>query len=89
MINATFESCRSPPRRTPPRRARSVALAVPCGAVGTVSDGTRVRFLAGSLDAAQRPTVRLGHEGPPIGRVASSEATEAGLGTSVRVSQDT
>ena len=86
MINATFNAPITAEENA--QESRTIrGIAVPFGAVGTVSDGQRVRFLAGSLDAAERPTVRLGHDGPPIGRVASSEATEAGIGTSVRVSR--
>jgi hypothetical protein len=62
-------------------------IAVPWDQVGTVSDGTRVRFLPGSLDAAGRPSVRLGHDGPAIGRVASASSSDAGLSTEVRVSR--
>lgn len=61
-------------------------LAVPWNMVGTVSDGQRVKFLPGSLDAASRPTVRLGHDGPPIG-ISSSAANDTGMASTVKVSR--
>ena len=61
--------------------------AVPWNTVGTVSDGTRVRFRPGSLDAAARPVVTIGHEGPPIGRTTDNTATDTGMATTVRVSR--
>jgi hypothetical protein len=62
-------------------------VAVPWNQVGTVADGTRVRFLPGALDAAARPIVTLGHDGPPIGRTADNLDDGAGMATQVRVSR--
>jgi hypothetical protein len=62
-------------------------VALPWGVEGTVRDGTRVRFLPGSLDAAARPVTVLGHDGPPIGRVADAANRGDRLEASVRVSQ--
>ena len=61
--------------------------AVPWNVVGTVSDGTRVRFAAGSLEATSRPIVTLGHDGPPIGRTVANVAGDTGMETAVRVSR--
>ena len=52
----------------PRRSARSAASRCRGTQVGTVADGTRVRFAPGSLDAAARPIVTLGHDGRAIGR---------------------
>ena len=68
--------------------ARTIrGVAVPWGKVGTVSDGTRVKFLAGSLDADARPVVVLGHEGRAIGKVATNVTTDHGIATTVKVSR--
>lgn len=68
--------------------ARTIrGTAVPWNQTGTVSDGTRVRFLPGSLDADARPVVTLGHEGRAIGRASTNTATDAGMSTAVRVSR--
>jgi hypothetical protein len=68
--------------------ARTIqGVAVPWNATGTVADGTRVRFLPGSLDADRRPIVTLGHDGPPIGLTTANQSTPAGMETAVRVSQ--
>jgi hypothetical protein len=64
-----------------------MGTAVPWDTVGTVSDGTRVRFARGSLAETDRPIVTLGHDGPPIGRTAANRATDAGMETTVRVSR--
>jgi hypothetical protein len=64
-----------------------IGLAVPWDQIGTVSDGTRVRFTADALDAAARPIVTLGHDGPPIGRTADNTSTPAGMQTVVKVSR--
>lgn len=62
-------------------------VAVPWDKTGVVSDGTRVKFLPGSLDAEARPVVTLGHDGVPIGRSLTNTATENGMATAVRVSR--
>lgn len=87
MINATFTGpavTAEPPDGTG-RTIRGVA--VPWDQVGTVADGTRVRFAPGALDAAELPIVTLGHDGPPIGRTAANVSTPAGMETTVRVSR--
>jgi hypothetical protein len=61
--------------------------AVPWNQVGTVSDGTSVRFLPGSLDAEARPVVTLGHDGNPIGKVVTNSSSDTGMATAVRVSR--
>jgi hypothetical protein len=67
--------------------ARTIeGVAVPWNDTGTVADGTRVRFLPGSLDAARRPIVTLGHDGPAIGRTTDNTDDGTGMRTAVRVS---
>jgi hypothetical protein len=62
-------------------------VAVPWNKVGRVGDGSLVKFLPGSLDAAARPVVSLGHDSAkPIGRVISNKAGDIGMGTKVKVS---
>lgn len=62
-------------------------VAVPWNEVGIISDGRRVRFLPGSLDAAARPIVVLGHDGPPVGRVSETADTDTGMACTVKVSR--
>jgi hypothetical protein len=86
MITATFPAtilCED--NAAEPRTIRGTA--VPWNEIGTVSDGRRVKFLPGSLDAAARPVVTLGHTGMAIGRVSDNQATDAGMATTVRVSR--
>src|SRR5262249_47039051 len=60
----------------------------PWNTEGTVSDGSRVRFLPGSLDAAARPVVLLGHDSTrAIGRVTAASDTSDGMDTTVSVSR--
>jgi len=62
-------------------------VAVPWNKVGRVSDGSKVKFLPGSLDAGARPVVSLGHDSAkPIGRVTSNKPGDLGMGTTVKVS---
>ena len=62
-------------------------VAAPWNQVGTVSDGTQVMFAPGSLDAAARPIVTIGHSDRAIGRTADNVASDAGMSTTVRVSR--
>lgn len=67
--------------------ARSIrGTAVPWNQIGTVADGTRVKFLPGSLPDTARPVVTLGHDGPAFGKVSSSSSTDAGMVATVKVS---
>lgn len=71
-----------------PASSRTInGVAVPWNEIGVISDGRRVRFLPGSLDAAARPIVVLGHDGPAIGRVSENTATDTGMISAVRVSR--
>ena len=63
-------------------------IAVPWDVVGTVTDGTKVRFLPGSLDAAARPVVLRDHDrARPIGRVTAARDTGTELEATARVSR--
>ena len=86
MIVATFDAPLA--AEADEQGSRTIrGVAVPYDTVGTVQDGRRVKFLAGALDPASRPSVRLGHDGPPIGKVSAASSTDAGLTATVRVSQ--
>jgi hypothetical protein len=60
--------------------------AVPWDQVGTVSNGTRVKFLPGSLSADARPVVTSGHDGPAFGKVTEAVSSPSGMSVSVKVS---
>lgn len=68
---------------------RTVAgVAVPWDVVGIVSDGSRVRFRPGSLDAGARPVVLRDHDrARPIGRVVAAHDSGAELEATARVSR--
>lgn len=90
MLDVTFTG--APPATVeaadPGTEARRISgVAVPWDAVGTVADGTRVRFARGALDASARPIVLRGHDGPPIGMTVDAADTETGMSTTVRVSR--
>ena len=75
------------PRSRRRHRSHDPGVAVPWNQVGTVADGTRVRFLPDSFDAAARPIVTIGHDGQAIGRTADNTADAAGMSTTVKVSR--
>lgn len=61
--------------------------AVPWNVVGTVSDGRRVMFLPGSLDAALRPTALRDHDRTrPIGKVTAATDDGQRLTATIRAS---
>ena len=69
--------------------ARTVAgVAVPWDTEGTVSDGTRVVFHPGSIDATHRPVLLRDHDAArPLGRVIDAADTGTGLTATARVAR--
>lgn len=70
-----------------PGGRRISGTAVPWGEIGTVSDGRRVRFLPGSIDAAARPVVLRDHDpSRPVGRVVDARETANGIDVDTTIS---
>ena len=87
MIHATFAATLE--AAAPDSEGRTIrGVAVPWNTVGTVADGTRVRFTPDALEASARPIVTAGHDDTrPIGRTVDNTSTDVGMTTTVRVSR--
>lgn len=83
-LHATFPAAKL---TAAPGGRRISGTAVPWGEIGTVSDGRRVRFLPGSIDATARPIVLRDHDpSRPVGRVVDARETATGIDVDTSIS---